>query len=54
MNYPIGKSIMNLIFRLNEIRDSTVVHLNFFSMELENFTKHDSDEIVRLLIEIIF
>ena len=37
---------MNLIFRLNEIRDSTVIHLNFFSSEFENFTKRDSEGIV--------
>jgi hypothetical protein len=44
---------MKIIFRLNEIRDSTVIHLKFFSLEFENFTKRDSDEFVSIFIFLI-
>ena len=38
-NYSVGQTMVHLLFRLNEIRDSKVVHLNFLSHELENFIK---------------
>jgi hypothetical protein len=41
--------MVHLLFRLNEIRDSKVVHLNFLSHELENFIKRDCDDIVSFL-----